>query len=224
MTERVEIGDAVLYLGDCLEILPTLPKVDAVVTDPPYGIRKAEWDETFPTAWMENLQSDRLALMPGIWNLPACPRQIAAMKYRWTLAGHLTNGMTRGCVGFGNWIACLLYSADGVSLHRLDGDVRDFAVGTEPKPNHPSPKPLPYMLWIVGRITDPGMLVLDPFMGSGTTGVACAQLGRRFIGIEIEPRYFEIACRRIEDAQRQGRLFDAAPEPEQASLLEEASA
>jgi len=74
------------------------------------------------------------------------------------------------------------------------------------------------------RYVIPGGVALDPFMGSGTTGVACAQLGRRFIGIEIEPRYFEIACRRIEDAQRQGKLFEAAPEPEQASLLEEASA
>jgi DNA modification methylase len=67
---------------------------------------------------------------------------------------------------------------------------------------------------MVDAFTEPGDTVLDPFMGSGTTGVACAQLGRRFTGIELEPRYFDIACRRIEDAQRQGKLFEPEPQPE----------
>ena len=64
-----------------------------------------------------------------------------------------------------------------------------------------------------------GETILDPYMGSGTTGVACARLGRRFIGIEIEEKYFEIACRRIEDAQRQGRLFDQSPPKAEQLLL-----
>jgi DNA modification methylase len=79
---------------------------------------------------------------------------------------------------------------------------------------HPTEKPIPLMRDIVALFTNPGDIVLDPFMGSGTTGVACARLGRRFIGIEIEPKYFDIACRRIEQAHRQRDLFVHAPAPE----------
>ena len=75
------------------------------------------------------------------------------------------------------------------------------------KGNHPCPKPESFMRWMVGKASLPDETVLDPFMGSGTTGVACMNLGRSFIGIEREPKYFDIACRRIEDAQRQGRLI-----------------
>ena len=79
------------------------------------------------------------------------------------------------------------------------------------------------MEWLVSRTSDePGQTILDPFMGSGTTGVACARLGRSFIGIEIEPRYFDIACKRIEDAYKQADLFIAAPaepQPSQEALL-----
>jgi len=76
------------------------------------------------------------------------------------------------------------------------------------------------MRWAVEKASLCDETVLDPFMGSGTTGVACAQLGRRkFVGIEIEPRYFDIACKRIEDAQRQGKLFEPQPKAEQVDLL-----
>jgi DNA modification methylase len=85
---------------------------------------------------------------------------------------------------------------------------------------HPNEKPVSLVARMINACTCQGGTVLDPFMGSGTTGVACAQLGRRFIGIEIEERYFQIACRRIEDAQRQGRLFEPqSPRPEQGKLL-----
>lgn len=76
-----------------------------------------------------------------------------------------------------------------------------------PPNEHPTQKPVRLMRELVGLFTSPGQVVLDPYMGSGTTGVACMETGRKFIGIEIEPRYFEIACRRLEDAQRQERLF-----------------
>jgi DNA modification methylase len=85
---------------------------------------------------------------------------------------------------------------------------------------HPTEKPRRLMAEIIGDFSNPGQLICDPFMGSGTTGVAAVQMGRRFIGIELNPTYFDIACRRIEDAQRQGRLFGEAhadsPEPVQA--------
>jgi site-specific DNA-methyltransferase (adenine-specific)/modification methylase len=79
---------------------------------------------------------------------------------------------------------------------------------------HPTQKPVGVMTWCIEQLPENCSTILDPFMGSGTTGVACARLGRRFIGIEIEPRYFDIACRRIEQAQRQRDLFVHAPAPE----------
>jgi len=186
-----------IYHGDCRDILPLLGPVDLVLTDPPYGIRKADWDGDFPTWWLEDAArlAPAMGLMPGIWNLLSCPREVGRLKYRWTLAAYLANGMTRGLIGFGNWIPCLVYTADGTSAYQQDGDCRRFAVGTEAMPEHPCPKPYNVMRWLVSRL--PGDLILDPFMGSGTTLRAAKDLGRRAIGIEIEEKYCEIAVRRL---------------------------
>ena len=86
------------------------------------------------------------------------------------------------------------------------------------RPDHPCPKPLGLMELLVMQFTDPGETILDPFMGSGTTGVACAKLGRKFIGCEIDPKYFEIAVRRINDAMDETVLLDWAAKPEQAEI------
>ena len=87
---------------------------------------------------------------------------------------------------------------------------------------HPTQKPLALLSWCIEKLPDNAHTILDPFMGSGTTGVACVKLGRKFIGIEIEPKYFDIACKRIRDAYAQPDFFVAppAPKPEQLSLLE----
>jgi DNA modification methylase len=272
---KVEIGNATLYLGDCREILPTLPRRDCVVTDPPYGIGKAGWDDEFPS-WIFELFAgiETIGLMPGVWNLLRCPQTIGAARYRWTLAARLVNGMTRGAVGFGNWIPMLMYSARDAAewcsrfadwcdannvgrkdldraagtsdmgawwasrlarrsaiptpsqwhrikaafkppsefdaavnqqMHDIDGDCKEFAVGSEKKVRHPSQKPLNVTQWFVSRT--PGVVVVDPFMGSGTTGVACANLCRAFVGVETEREYFDLACERIEAAHSQKRLF-----------------
>lgn len=88
---------------------------------------------------------------------------------------------------------------------------------------HPTEKPLPLMREFVSLFTEPGQLILDPFLGSGTTGVAAVELDRSFVGVERDPKYFDLACRRIEEAYRQPRLFDApAPKPVQGSLLDAA--
>ncbi len=100
--------------------------------------------------------------------------------------------------------------------YRWMGLIRDSA--HDQKSVHPTQKPLRVMQWCLGFIK--GQLILDPFMGSGTTGVACANLGRKFIGIEIEEKYFEIACKRIDQAQRQGQLFTPEqPKVEQLGLM-----
>lgn len=93
---------------------------------------------------------------------------------------------------------------------------------TDRSGEHPTEKPVALMAELVALFTRPGELVLDPFMGSGTTGVACARLGRRFVGIELDPLHFDLACRRIEAAHRQPRLFDEPPpKAVQPSLLDD---
>lgn len=189
--------DAVtIYHGDCREILPALGNNLVAATDPPYGVGKADWDDALPLDLLAltAVHTRAMAIMPGVWNIGRMPEQLESQRYVWTLSAYLTNGMTHGAVGFGNWIPCLLYALPGTSLHRTDGDARAFVVGTEDKPSHPSPKPIRVMTWIVSRLPDG--VILDPFLGSGTTLLAAKVLGRQAIGIEIDERHCEEAARR----------------------------
>ena len=220
--KRIErIGDAVLLLGDCLDILPTLPKVDAVITDPPYGLNfpYLSYDDS-----EENLSrlvarfmplviaaASRVAITPGNTNMHKYPAP------SWTAAWTWDTTTARGKLGWSQWQPILFYGDDVAKgtanwngkikadrIHFSGGAANiDSAAGGE----HPCAKPEEFMRKLVGRFTAARHEVLDPFMGSGTTGVACMNLGRKFIGIEIEERYFEIACERIENAQRQARMF-----------------
>ena len=213
--KRVEIGDAVLYLGDCLEILPTLPKVDAVVTDPPYGIGESG---------RKNVSRKNLAAPNDYgdfdWDAaPASPEQIAACIAACRVAC-IFGGNYFGLPPASKWLvwdklnsgdfadAELAWTnANGavrVFRHMWNGMLRDSERNT-PRV-HPTQKPVALMEWVINQMGNPAS-VLDPFMGSGTTGVACANLGRRFIGIEIEERYFDVACTRIAAAYAQGSLF-----------------
>lgn len=218
--ERVEIGDATLYCGDCLEILPTLPKVDAVVTDPPY-------DVGFKGKRTKHTASDSYAGTGGYIGgdsavgpiavplaLLIADRGVVFPGNR--LAFHYPKPYEIGCVycpsgaGLGRWgftvFHPILFYGKGLK-HTRQGPsgFESFAISEEN--GHPCPKPIEWMMWAVNKSTNCGESVLDPLMGSGTTGVACANLGRKFIGIEIERKYFDIACERIEAAYAQGRLF-----------------
>ena len=204
MRARTEIiGDATLYLGDCREILPTLGKVDAVVTDPPYGMRKAEWDDSIPN-WLPLVGDVPIACFCGVVGMRDYP--IADWTGAWV---RLASTQRIGALGgFNNWEPILFYN-----IARLSNDVI-VCQNLHEKTGHPTTKPVALMERLVDRMA--GHTVLDPFMGSGTTGVACVKLGRQFIGIEIEPKYFDIACRRIEEAWKQPRLFEEPkrkPEP-----------
>jgi site-specific DNA-methyltransferase (adenine-specific) len=205
---RVEvIGNATLYMADCLEVLPTLPKVDACITDPPYGIGANQ-----QTLGKGKKEFDR----GGDWD-DAAPDLALCIA-----AAPLT------CFWGGNYFSDQLpVTNDWLIWHKLN-DGRSFSECEMAWTNywsgeekaHPTQKPLPVMLWCLeqaGAVHS----VLDPFMGSGTTGVACMQMGRSFIGIEREPKYFDIACRRIEQAQKQAALFphEAATPPEQIGLI-----
>lgn len=217
------IGNATLYLGDCRNVLPTLGRVDAVITDPPYGIDggkggdaragqkgvyAGEWrdDESYiedvcAPAFVAALAiADRGAVTPGIRCLHLYPRA-ADMGCFWTPAS-----MTHGPWGFTNFQPILYYGRDfRAGLGSLPSG-RSLTEAAE-KNGHPCPKPIGAWKWLVDKVSKDGELILDPFMGSGTTGVAAVQMQRHFVGIEREPKYFDIACRRIEDAQRQGQLF-----------------
>lgn len=196
MKPYYEDASVTLYHGDCRELLFSL-QAKFVVTDPPYGVDKAEWDAELPLDALElaSFRSDAMAVMPGVWNIGAMPARLGPQRYRWTLSAYLKNGMTNGAVGFGNWIPTILYSREGTSLYKQDGDCRSFTVGTEDKPDHPSPKPYRVMSWVIARLPEGD--ILDPFAGSGTTLVAAKQLGRKAIGIELEERYCELAVKRL---------------------------
>ena len=222
--ERVEIGDAVLMLGDCREILPTLAIVDAVVTDPPYGInaarnRKSEkhgWRDYDAPGWdLKRTSPDLIA------QVIACAKHavvwggnyfadVLAPSSKWLV-------WDKGQFDFSLADCELAWcSFDGAARRIMYPRARAMQDGKE----HPTQKPVAVIEWCLECLPSGCKTILDPFMGSGTTGVACASLGRSFIGIEIEPKYFKIACRRIDEAQRQGRLFDPPrPKPVQLGLL-----
>lgn len=221
--ERVTIGNATLYLGDCMEVLPTLPKVDAVITDPPYGIGAGRMNlGKWVTSRME--KGDWDAVTPSGELLAA----ILALGDKHVIWGgnYFSLPPSRGFLVWdkGPGFRGRDFAECEVAWCSMDMNARLFArdplaAGDYRGKEHPTQKPVPLMAWCLERAGSP-RLTLDPFMGSGSTGVAATQLGLSFIGIEREPRYFDIACRRIEDAQRQGSLLP--PEPpvqEQQSLL-----
>ena len=216
----VIIGNATLYLGDCREILPTLPKVDAVITDPPYGMK---WDGKVSVGKNGNGAAGSRAKHYGVAivgdDVTFDPQPFLNFEHV-TLFGsnHFSASLPKGTTlvwikrldgAFGSFLSDAEVAWEkgghGVYCFRDQTLMADTANRA-----HPTQKPVPLMSWCIRR-TKGAQTILDPFMGSGTTGVAAMQLGRKFIGIEIEEKYFNIACERIENAQRQQKLFgDAA--------------
>jgi DNA modification methylase len=220
MMNKVQIGDATLYLGDCQDILPTLPKVDAVITDPPYGINENhkkvasrgllaaprdygefDWDKSPPDSalldtirslakWSAIFGGNYFTLPPTscwlVWDKLNGDTDFADCELAWT-----------------NWPKAVRRIQ-----WRWNGMIRQ---GNEER-FHPTQKPLGVMKWVIDLCPNADT-ILDPFMGSGTTGVAAVQMGRKFIGIEREPSYFDIACERIENAYKQGSLFVEQEKP-----------
>lgn len=209
---RVEsIGTATLYLGDCREILPTLPEVDAVVTDPPYGIGKDGQAKTTGghggRKSHEFLGWDAQRPEKGIFDMI-----LAASKVQLIWGGNYFADMLPAT---GKWLVWdkgqRINQSDGeLAWTSLPGALRIRTLNRvellKDITSHPTQKPVNLMTWSIEQLGKPAS-ILDPFMGSGSTGVACMHLGRTFIGIEREPRYFEIACERIKAAQDQLRLF-----------------
>jgi site-specific DNA-methyltransferase (adenine-specific) len=214
-----------LYLGDCREILPTLGKVDAVVTDPPYGIglEYGIFDDT-----EENVKALVGMFVP--WAIQNAKRTLITSgnqcqhlypRPKWTLAWVTPAGAGSGPWGFSCWQPILAY---GSCPYLASGKGRrsDIFVHTEAseKNGHPCPKPINFMNKLVERASLVGQTILDPFTGSGTTGVAAVNLGRKFIGIEIEPKYFDIACKRIQAALDAPDFFVEKTAPPKQEALE----
>lgn len=213
---RVEQGDGwTLYNADCLDVLPTLAGVDAVITDPPYGMA---WDATGIRPGKNGNKGRIQPLRPRIVGDDApfdpSPWLCYPRVVLWGcnhFAASLPAGTTlvwikRNDAAFGSFLsdAELAWMKGGHGVYcRRDTSLK----GETRQRYHVSQKPVGLMAWCMDKAKVPqGAIVLDPFMGSGTTGVACLQTGRRFIGIEIDPGYFDVAVRRIEVAAAQQRL------------------
>jgi len=214
------IGNATLYLGDCLDIMPTLAPFDAVVTDPPYGIAKERLKASSKGEW------SRLYAHQISWDDEAPAAAVAA-----SLA--LSDG--DGIVWGGNyfsltpsrgwliWDKMQSHSSGHAELAWTSAEIpiRTFSycraqLASEGK-QHPTQKPVALMEWCLTFLPK-AETILDPFMGSGTTGVACAKIGRKFTGIEIDESYFDIACKRISRAEKQPDMF-IEKQPEQVALI-----
>jgi DNA modification methylase len=198
------IGNATLYLGDCAEILPTLNKVDAVITDPPYGIsitksnrlsksrgfKDTGWDNQPPSKYLIDsvIKKGKQAILWGgnyfdlpptrcflAWDKQNEGRDFADLEMAWT------------------------------NLDKVARIFRMRPMNMDGGKVHPTQKPIALMEWCIDKID--GDIILDPFMGSGSTGVACAKMGKTFIGIERDEQFFEIAYSRIKMAYAQGDMF-----------------
>jgi len=222
VTQIETIGDCTLYRGDCREILPTLGKVDAVVTDPPYGISHSS---NYGASWQNtNIAGDAdVSIRDNV--LAALPHVPAIVFGSWKRAKpngvHTVLIWDKGeAAGMGDlsvpWKPNheeIYIIGKGFKGRRSSGILSHQIITWESKGrSHPHEKPVSLMTELIGKAL--AETILDPFMGSGTTGVACVNLNRKFIGIELEQSYFDIACRRIEQAYKQPRLFDE-PKPEQ---------
>ena len=209
------IGNQRLILGDCLEVMPTLGRVDAVVTDPPYGIGFTyKTHDDSPEKWFRLMD----AVVPVCRRvakfvvMPSCAIKRLPWWYEnhrpdWIVAWHKGSPGHAASIGFNDWEPHVVWGRPDRPMHDHFSTVCGFDDN-----GHPCPKPEAYSRWLVDRAAPRGGTIIDPFMGSGTTLVACQKLGRHGIGIEIDPDYFDIACRRVDEAARQPDLF-IAPTP-----------
>ena len=213
------IGDCRLILGDCLEVMPTLGKVDAVVTDPPYGIGEARNNNKSRSV----LANSRDYGVSSWDDAPASAEHMAAMracsKHQIIFGGNYFVLPPTSCWlvwdkqnGDNDFADCeLAWTNLKKAVRRVYWRWHGMIRKGDDIREHPTQKPVGVMEWCIKHLPDNTETILDPFMGSGTTGVACVKLGRKFIGIELEERYFEIACKRVEEAYRQGDLFVEQP-------------
>jgi DNA modification methylase len=217
---RVSIGDCTLYNDDCAFILRQSFRVDALVTDQPYGLGMAKrgrigsGTDAIPATEFEPSDWDNSPVDPDLMRL-------VLKRGRWQIVfgGNYYMMPPASCwlvwdkMNTGDFADCELAwtnlpKAARRIQYRWNGMLRQ---NNEPRGDHPTQKPVGVMKWCIGQLPDDAMVILDPFMGSGTTGVACVEMGRKFVGIELDKHYFDAACRRIAAAYSKPQL--AIPSP-----------
>ena len=239
IVREVTIGPCRLIQGDCAEVLPLIGRVDAVVTDPPYGINggtggdardfgKGNYEAAFadtpeyigavcvPAIRRSIEIATAVGFTPGIRcaSLYPPPRDMGCF---WTPAAS-----THGPWGMTTMQPIYYYGKDWRAGKGAWPSGRQLTERAEPN-GHPCPKPILAWCWLVEKVAPPDAICLDPFMGSGTTGVACIRKGRQFIGIEMESKYFDIAVKRIQqawDLKCSELPFEVIEQPKQAKLFE----
>jgi len=196
------IGNCTLYLGDCLEVLPLIKNIDAIVTDPPYGVgfKYESFEDTIE--YLKNIsvktiqycisKKYRIILTPGNSHCYEYPKPDDI--------GVWFNPAGTGHAKWGFVLAHLIYYYGKDPKPNKSASSITGLFDRREKEAHPCIKPLPFIAWMVNKVSLVNETICDPFMGSGTTGVACQKLNRKFIGIEIDEKYFDIACNRIASA------------------------
>lgn len=224
--KKVVIGNATLYLGDCMDVLPTLGRVDAVITDPPFGVgnfvqttgslrgrgsemgKAVEWNEFAPPpeffTLIQSMSKHRIIWGANFFN---CFEDRGGAII-WDKAQPMPN-FSKADIA-----SCTHFQK--TEIVRIPWT--NFTVARLAETDHPCERPVELYDWCINYLPMPINSVIDPFLGSGSCGVAAVRAGKKFIGIEREPKYFDIACQRIEQAVAQGQLF----EPEQKKQVQEA--
>lgn len=218
-------GTATLYLGDCLAILPTLEGVDVTVTDPPYDAKTHKGAFTDSTAEYISGASKAGVEFSAIENPAQIARALIEISKRWVICFCAVEQIGAYADGVGDcWVRAGIWdkiapspqitgdrpgqAVEGIAImHRKGrkkwnrgggaGIWRAMPPKGDDRPDHPTPKPEKLMGMLVNDFTEENETVLDPFMGSGTTGIACLRTGRNFIGIEIDPKHYATACERM---------------------------
>lgn len=237
--QKVAIGDATLYQADCAELLPTLGAVDCIITDPPYSANTHKMAKTnkggghgVSLITFASLTGDefdavmaRCITASNGWVIATCDYKHAARYYEapefvrlgaWVKPNPMPQ-ISADRPGQGFETVLILHTDKTPKKWNRGGGSGVWTFPVHGNSEVPTQKPLALISCFVHDFTSPGEVIADPFMGSGTTGVAALQGGRRFIGIERESRHFDVSCRRIEQAYAQGQLF----EPERPKQIQE---
>ena len=230
--KRLTEEGVLLMQGDCLELLKDIPdgSVDMVLTDPPYGIDyQSQWKKN-KSEWMPKIKNDK---RPFIDFIPLIKRVLTptgcVMVFtRWDVQQKFIDEMNGNGLkvknvliwdkeihgmgdlkhSFASRYESIIFSSEKGFLFngKRPQDIIKFRRVLPNELKHPNEKPVGLLEWLVSKCTRQNETVFDPFMGSGSTGAACVNTGRNFIGMELDPGYFEVAKRRIEEAQAQARL------------------
>lgn len=223
IVKEERIGGQRLILGDCLEVMPLLGEFDAVVTDPPYNLgdwnnrgsnKKRPFDSDKTQIWDSSISQSHIDLIISksatqiIWGGNYLLDFLGRTKQMFVWNKGIRNMHFNDC------------EIAWCSQFKEASRVFDFSPSSAEKKQHPTQKPVELMTWCINHLPKNAQTILDPFMGSGTTLVACQKLGRAGTGIELDPDYFDIACKRVDEATRQPDLFvEPAPKPTQEVLL-----